>query len=533
MTSSGWKQRVWIPIVWVSTVAFHTAAFPPFDLPEAAYVFAVAAILWAARQPRMKTFLWTVGSATFVSWVVLLEWLHHVTIVGTVALSAIVSLFATAWFLAVWHATPRMRSLDGWGRVTIALGLAGLWVVLEWLRSWIFTGFPWLPLAASQWQRPIMLQSAAFGGAWAISFSLVLFNIGLAAYFERLLLYVKRRQSRWCPEFYLGLFVLFMGSFGLYRETIGQDRQLLFRAGFMQPYIPQNAKWDPAEARGILEIIQNETRLLNYLDPDVIFWPEAVMPVAVLGNAGMRSWTESLSRELETPIVLGGLAYEVLPDAGDEGIKERWSNAVFVVDPVRNLQSNFYAKRHLVPFGEYVPFRRFLPFIEKFVPIGGDFSPGREPTLLPLRTRDRTTSLGTLICYEDVFPALARSSARAGAQALFVATNNAWYGERGAAYQHAAHSVLRAVETRRPVLRAGNGGWSGWIDEYGQVRAVLLNDNGRVYFRGSSVHEIDMDRRWAGRQSFYVRFGNWLVWLSIAFVAGAVWMLRSAGRERW
>ena len=113
-----------------------------------------------------------------------------------------------------------------------------------------------------------------------------------------------------------------------------------------------------------------------------------------------------------------------------------------------------------------------------------------------------------------------------GAALLFVATNNAWYGEGASAYQHAAHSVLRAVENRRPLLRVGNGGWSGWIDEYGLIRNVLLNDEGTIYFRGGTVFEIDRDRRWVGRTTFYTRHGDWFVWVSLGLVLIGAFLLK-------
>ncbi len=204
----------------------------------------------------------------------------------------------------------------------------------------------------------------------------------------------------------------------------------------------------------------------------------------------------------------------------------RWSNGVFVVDPALGLRERFYAKRHLVPFGEYVPLRGWLPFLDKIVPVGDDFAPGRDAAPLLVRADGRPLEVGALVCYEDVFPALARDAVRAGAQLLFVATNNGWFGERAMAHQHAAHSVVRAVETRRPVLRAGNGGWSGWIDEYGLIRGRLIDDPLSIYHRGSTVFEIDRDRRWVGRESFYVRWGDWLVALSALFVAVAAWLLR-------
>jgi apolipoprotein N-acyltransferase len=108
---------------------------------------------------------------------------------------------------------------------------------------------------------------------------------------------------------------------------------------------------------------------------------------------------------------------------------------------------------------------------------------------------------------------LARESARAGAQVFFVATNNAWYGEEGGAPQHAAHSVLRAVENRRPVMRCGNGGWSGWIDCYGSVRDVLHDEHGSVYFRGGGSYTVLHFKDWMRQQSFYTRHGDWFVLL--------------------
>jgi len=126
-----------------------------------------------------------------------------------------------------------------------------------------------------------------------------------------------------------------------------------------------------------------------------------------------------------------------------------------------------------------------------------------------------------LICYEDIFSNLARESAVSGAEVLAVLTNDAWYGEGGAAYQHAAHSVLRAVETRRPVVRCGNGGWSGWIDEYGNIRVTVKNGADSVYFRGSDTLNITRDVQWRDRQSFYALHGDWFLLVCVGLtVAG-------------
>ena len=116
-----------------------------------------------------------------------------------------------------------------------------------------------------------------------------------------------------------------------------------------------------------------------------------------------------------------------------------------------------------------------------------------------------------------MFPTLARDTVRAGAEILYVATNNAWYGEEGGAYFHAAHSVLRAVENRRPVIRCGNAGWSGWIDPYGSVRDVLTNEANSIYFRGSGSFSLTIDKQWQSYTSVYTRYGDWFVWLSAIF----------------
>jgi apolipoprotein N-acyltransferase len=187
-------------------------------------------------------------------------------------------------------------------------------------------------------------------------------------------------------------------------------------------------------------------------------------------------------------------------------------------------------KRRLVPFGEYVPLRPLIGWIGKFVPIGGDFEPGETSSPLLTPVGGSALAAGPLICYEDIFPGLARGSVLGGSDLLVVLTNNGWFGEGGAAEQHAAHAVLRAVETRRPVLRCGNAGWSGWIDEFGVIRARLTDEAGSLYFRGFRTLEVTRDPRWIGRATPYVAWGDWFVLFSGALAAGAVLLLRTAPR---
>ena len=231
----------------------------------------------------------------------------------------------------------------------------------------------------------------------------------------------------------------------------------------------------------------------------------------------MRLWAQDRAQSFEVPILMGNMAKEE---------NDIWYNTVNAVDPHHGLVFPYYAKRKLVPFGEYVPFQKIFPFIDKFVPLKADFKPGKLPELIPLKIAGQIYHVGPLICYEDIFPNLARGLTLQGADFLFVTTNNAWYGEESGAYQHAAHSVLRAVETRRPVLRCGNSGWSGLIDEYGNVRHVLLDHNGSIYFRGGAVMEVTRDHQWTQRLSVYMQYGDWFVGLSLFFVMWSFFMLK-------
>jgi apolipoprotein N-acyltransferase len=405
-------------------------------------------------------------------------------------------------------------------RIIALLALAAWWVVLEWFRGWLFGGFPWLPLGASQWQRPAMLQVAAYAGAGAISFALVAFNLGSAAYAHRIFFEGAKGLRKRSPEFTAALLVLMSSVFPFIGDFFGQQRQKLARVTLVQPYIPQGEKWDASKAREILQTIEQVTFDANKNGaPDAILWPEAVTPWTVHHDPNVADWLESISHRTGKPLLLGSVFTQ------GNGAAEQWYNGAFVVDPIKGVQEPGYAKRKLVPFGEYVPLRPVLGWLEKVAPIGGDFISGlsAEPLVLPIGTR--TVPVGVLICYEDIFPGLARESTKAGAELLAVLTNNAWFGEGGAAYQHAAHSVLRAVENRRPLVRVGNGGWSGWIDEFGVIRATVRNESGTVYFRGAETVTITRDQRWRGRFSFYGEHGDWFLALCAVLATAGYYLV--------
>ena len=528
---------VWAASVGALTVVLTVLAFPPYQAPELAYAFAVPAIFWAYRRPRIRWYAGTLFAAQAVAWTALLWWLHPVTWVGLFLIGPIVGAWVGVWYLAAWWVMPRMLGRSTATRILAMVALAGAWVVVEWTRTWLLSGFPWLPLAASQWQRTSVLQIAAFTGAGGVSFVLLVVNIGFASVAHSLF---HDRQTGWRlrrPEFLFALFLLMACVSVFIQEAFNPARfsVSLARVAFVQPSIPQKVKWDPEQGEPIYQTLQEFTRRAADGHPNFIVWPEASTPWAVRGDEPVRARIESLVAQAGAPLVLGSISIENRgrPD-------ESWKNGMLVVTPDHGLEPDYYAKRHLVPFGEYVPLRFLFGWLNKFVPIGDDFSRGVSAAPLQVQVRRQSLAVGPLICFEDIFPALARADVREGADILLVATNDAWYGEAGAAYQHAAHSVLRAVETRRPVLRCGNAGWSGWIDEFGATRGVLTRDSSgkvrtepgiadaTIYFPGSATISISRDRRWIGRRSFYVEHGDWFVAVC-AVLAGLGFVLLRVG----
>ena len=507
------KELLWGVLAGFLSCLLWILSIPPFEFPEAAYIAFVPLLIWLRSQPSWRRSLGLAFAVGAIAWFVILIWLRHVTWLGTLGLAAILGLFFLVWVAQARWLLPRAASSNFFGRLLAWFAIAGTWVLLEWSREWIFYGFPWAPLALSQWERPVVLQVSAWTGSLGVSFLLIFFNACVAhTLWMRATSNKGKFWSGWfSPDLYAGLLAL-LACIVLFFKSLPAPGSFdtLLRVGVVQPYILPELKWEQGREAENLALLERQTEFVGAMENDLILWPESATPWPIKGNGVMQMRLEKFVQQLGRPILMGNLAYN--------SAENTWENGVFLVNPDSGLSSKYYIKRALVPFGEYVP-KPFDWFFKKFVPNMGAFLPGHIPELLPLKIKERRYLCGPLVCYEDVFPTLARASVRAGAELLFVATNNAWYGEEGGASQHAAHSVLRAVENRRPVVRCGNGGWSGWIDAYGTVREVLRDDRGSIYFCGGGNFTIGQDRRWLRQKSFYTRNGDWFIGVCAGGVA--------------
>jgi apolipoprotein N-acyltransferase len=501
-----WK-KIWIPLsASLGTYLFLLLAQPPRDSPECAYFFLLPAISWFCFKPKLKT----VALAFFVAGILyhlsLVGWMRHISFGGLLSACILLSLYHLPWFLLARILVPRAATSSFKYRFLILLILPSAWVSMEWLRCQFTLGFPWCPLSVTQWQRPILLQTSQWLGSWGVSFFLVLFNLCLSSYLHHLL--VRRRESKRgvlgniCPDFYLAMivFVFMVSPFFLFKNKYSAESQKI-QVGICQPYLRD--KWKGGNAEIHKDTLKRQTRFLGLMNPDLIVWPEASTPYPLNKDS---AWVEQLSRQTQTPLLIGAVL------KGYDSIH----NTIAEILPDTGFKDNWYAKRVLVPFGEYVPFPfKWIPGLRKLVGPVGSFKKGADVKTFTVNTRNKDSTplkIGPLICYEDIFPRLCRETALSGVDLFFVTTNDAWFGEEGCAEQHAAHSVLRAIETQTPFIRCGNAGWSGWIDPNGYQREVLRDGTGSIYFEGATVLNLSL---YPQKISFYVRYGDWFAYFCL------------------
>jgi apolipoprotein N-acyltransferase len=469
------------------TYGFLLTAQPPRESSESAYFFLLPCLIWFSFKPNFRKVAFVFLLAGWFYHMALVGWIRHMTFPGMLAATFLLSLYNLPWFLLAGKLIPRAAKGGFRQRIVTMIGLSAFWVSIEWARGQFTLGFPWCPLSVTQWERPVILQTLPWTGAWSVSFFLVFFNLTIASYLHHLLVRRRNRQggafSSFCPDFYVGilLFVLMVSPFFLFRMGSTQNavEERTVRVGVCQPYLMD--KWQSESVVRHKEILIRQTRILALTNHDLIVWPEASTPDPVNLDP---LWIEDLVRETGIPMLIGAVVKE-------EG---QAFNTISLVTPENGVSPEWYAKRTLVPFGEYVPFPfQWIPGLRKLVGRIGTFGEGEVPFNFNVpKTGEGKDAfvVGSLICYEDIFPSLVRETVRAEADFLFVCTNDAWFKSEVCTEQHAAHSVLRAVENRRPVLRCGNAGWSGWIDQRGNQRQVLRDENGSTYFQTYETVEL-------------------------------------------
>jgi apolipoprotein N-acyltransferase len=464
-------------------------------------------------------------------WLASLYWLLHMPVAGYpilawVALAAYLALYPAVW---VWLLAGKIGEGD-WARRTLwSLLGAAVWVALEMVRARLFGGFPWNFLGPSQYRMIPLIQIASVTGVYGVSFVVVWFSLAL---YSAVRMIFRRPVLRlvWQAEIFLPLtVVIFLFAFSFAQMGVENPPASTLRVTLIQPSVPQTLIWDENENtnrfRQLLKLSENT--LTN--KTDLLIWPESAVPQ--FDDASYIAITNFI-RAHHVWLIFNADHAVPRPNAANEFGNDIF-NAAFLLDP-GGLFAGVYHKQKLVIFGEYIPLVRWLPFVKWFTPITGSFEAGSEPAQfemerraparleVQLNTNDAEAVLGAparvttspLICYEDMFPQLARVAVRDDTDFLVNLTNDGWFGDSAEQWQHMAGAVFRAVENGVPLVRCCNNGVTCWIDAHGRVREIFHDKIGSVYGMGALTIDLPLQRH---TPTFYNRHGDWFGWGCVGF----------------
>ncbi len=503
------------------TALLLALCFAPFEMADAAWVALVPLLMVAAyaEPARIPKLAWLAGS---VFWLISLFWLTRVTYAGWFLLALYCGAYAIPflWVVSWWFRRFGVaRFLPNLGFMVVA---TASWVGLEYLRGRLFTGFPWNPLGVSQFTHTAFIQHASWGGVYAVSAMLVWTNAALALTVLRYVQGHARLGRKPHPEIMLAMGVIviaFVTGNRMARQADDVSPRVM-RLALIQPSIPQDNKWSSDKVEMIYDRLRELTAsAILFTNPDLVVWPETALPYDVRLSDSCYALVNELVR-MGAPILVGSMDAETFADR-----PARYYNSSFLFD-TNGVIIRHYEKRHLVLFGEYVPWHEHITFITAMTPIMESFSPGNTSTVF--RAPGVDVPFSVLICFEDTLAYLGRESVRNGARLLINQTNDAWFDPLWGSRQHLALSVFRAVENRVPLVRAANTGYSCAVDARGALREVLTGEQGRHDGPGFQLVSVEIppDRM---PLTFYTRHGDVFAWLCCA--VGAV-ALALAYRDR-
>ncbi len=478
-----------------------TVGFPKFDLYYLSWVALIP--LFVAVRDKTGRQAFTLGYLCgFVHFASALYWIRFVVdhYGGLPFVVAVLILLLLCAYLALYPAFFALLARK-WQNdyVLWLIGLPCAWVTLEFIRAYAVSGFPWANLGYTQTPFTSVIQCADLVGVFGVSWLVVLGNTAIAACLYRI------RAGASLVVF--GVCLAAAAGYGVLRlDTIRnlQEQAPPFTVGVVQGNIDQSRKWDPEFQQETLrryKLLSMEASV-SVPQPQLLVWPETAAPFLYGLDEALTAQLDETIRQAQTAFLFGA------PGAAKIDGRVRFMNRAYLVDG-NGVLEGAYTKQHLVPFGEYVPFSQVLFFVHRLVEAAGDFSAGKDPS--PLMVGD--TPVGVLICYEGIFPDLSRATVLRGATTLINLTNDAWYGNTSAPYQHVEMARWRAIEFRVPMVRAANTGISAIFDATGTpCGTVSLNREGYLV---CTVHPFRL-------VTFYARSGNLFAWICALIAAAGV-----------
>jgi len=453
--------------------------FPKFDFGLLAWIALIPLHLTLDHIPKRRAFWlgWlsgTIGFTGIMVWVVTamttygkvpLPISYGILLLLTAYLGAYVGVYALS---VIW-----LRELIPRYGIFFA---PCVWVGLELLRTYAFSGLPWCLLGYSQYRQIELIQIADHLGVYGVSFLIVLVNVTLAELSSWLMPFFRGFRPAKLPWELVTMTVLLTFLSWEYGQWISSGAPLAdlprstITIGVVQPNIDQAVKWDVAFRDQTMERFDRLTARLG-TDADLVVWPEAATPFLLEREKDYQLQLIAWADRAKAPILLGSPALRFYPDR-----RPYLLNSAYLLSPDGILQGR-YDKHHLVPFGEYIPLKSsLLFFLDKLVEGIGDFEAGPGSTVLSLTPKatlegsaPRPLKFGVAICYEVIFPDLVSRFAANGAEFLVTITNDGWFGPSSAPAQHFAMVVFRSVENHLAFARSANTGISGFVDPFGRI----------------------------------------------------------------
>lgn len=524
------------------------SVFPPLQTAVAdnglAIWFALVPLFWLIRRdtPRQAFFHSFAVGAIF--WTITLSWFPAIiknngpwplVLLGWAGLAAWCSLFFGIYGAAaamVWRWAGRT---PGWRRIaTITVIEPLLWAGAEWVRSWLFTGFAWNFLGVGLVNNLPLIQISSVFGVYGASALVVLGNSAIASMAERTVGPIWRRFHR--EEIFRpslrertshGLeslipFALIITAWGFGLRIQSADAKIPkepWLVALIQPNAPCVFESTPERVSQQFNALREQTTLAARIKPDLMVWPETSTPGPVPFRKGVTDFLADCLKNGSSPLLTGTTEEAMSTPTRDNPQGIIYYNSAWLFSP-DGAPIGAYRKQHLVPFGEYVPFDKTFPALQRLAPTGVSCYAGTSPAVMTLTnaTHESALRIGPLICFEDTVAALSRNAVNAGANVLALMTNDAWFNRSCEPLQHQQQAVFRAVENRVPMIRAANSGVTCTVSAVGKVEA--LQSDGKSYdFNGYLTSRIYVDRQHSPTP--YTRCGDWTLGIPGAvFIVG-------------
>ncbi len=511
------RRRLWPWLAAALTGVLLTLCFAPWNFGWLCWIALVpllCAVWFSGAAPTRRFALGYVSGLVFFTgtfyWLGSLgtlfqtAWLHGLPLL-------LASYFAVYFAFWAWFA----GRLIGGENATAFLGsrrnlataffAACAWVAHEWVRGWMFGGFGWNGIGIALHGDLAMIQIADLTGVAGLSFLVVFCNVMAVIIVRRIVAEfgpIFLKKVRWEFSFTVALVALVF-AYGVRALLAKTPAGTAVRLAAVQPNISQAVKFSGEAEDLVMKQLDELTGLAATARPHLLLWPEAATPRGMYADKTNYEFVMDQAARGDFSLLIG-------TTDSDPDLREDYNIATLLSNRGHDIQT--YRKMHLVPFGEYIPGRHFVPLLARIAGdlVPSDFATGREFTVMKIA--EPPLKFSPLICFEDSVGDLTRKFVLHGAQMLVNITNDGWFLETAGAEQHVANAMFRAIENRRPLVRCTNTGVTCSVDRVGHVDYWL-----RPFERGFAVREITVPAETAF--TFYTRHGDWLIHAAAAITA--------------